>query len=708
MDQSDRGAPGQHSPGGTAALDRRGLATSSAGQAAKAEALTGGALISDAGTDQAAASDAGTDQAAASDAGTDQAAASDAGTDQAAASDALTGSPEARPGLRGIERPSSWPALRGIAARPAVRQLGLLLCYLGAGIVATWPRVTYLAGRLPASTDTASYVWGFWWVAHQVTHLGNPWSTHYLAAPVGVQLGYDTLMPLAGLLMAPVTLAFGPAATLNLLVIVLPGLLCYVMYRAARLWLPTQAGAVAAGAFFGLSTMVTQQDWYHLNIAMGELFLPMALEAAVRLQRRPGARQAVILGLVLGGAALVNQESAVLALILSGLALIPWLVRRPSAERLKPTALAGLTAVVVASPQAIAMAQQALAGGASTRPGVLAHWYATYGVAPTTLFAPSPRLASAGLTDVAALYHYGYPDEAVPTFGVVLSALAVLGAVVAWRRGSTRLLVLLWAGAVALALGPALRIGQRYYVPLAQAWHGTRLSAIMPFTWLVQVPGLAAFREADRFALLGIVPAALLAGCGMGWLLTRAKPVAVVAIALGILEAGYTSTGPVMPTTMAALDRPIAADHSGDIVVNVPFGLRGGLPVYGSRIPAAALLLATADGHPRAVSYTSWVPRTSIVGIAGHAFYARLVAAEHGGQSSAAQLRSARDDARRMRVGWVLLWRRKPLVNGYLASTGFYLAYRADGVTVYRADPLHGSSAPLAPGTTPEPPRVPR
>ena len=63
-----------------------------------------------------------------------------------------------------------------------------------------------------------------------------------------------------------------------------------------------------------------------------------------------------------------------------------------------------------------------------------------------------------------------------------------------------------------------------------------------------------------------------------------------------------------MSTALPALDRPIAADHSGSIVLDLPFGLRGGLPLYGKPVSAQPLLLATADGHPRAISYTSWVP----------------------------------------------------------------------------------------------------
>ena len=121
-------------------------------------------------------------------------------------------------------------------------------------------------------------------------------------------------MPLPGLLMTPVTLAFGPSASYNLLVILCPGLLCYAMYRAARLWLPTQLGAIAAGAFFGLSAMLAWQDWYHLNIALGALFLPLALEAAVRLRRpRRCARRPWSCGVVLGAAVLTDSESAVLA-----------------------------------------------------------------------------------------------------------------------------------------------------------------------------------------------------------------------------------------------------------------------------------------------------------------------------------------------------------------------------------------------------------
>jgi hypothetical protein len=53
----------------------------------------------------------------------------------------------------------------------------------------------------------------------------------------------------------------------------------------------------------------------------------------------------------------------------------------------------------------------------------------------------------------------------------------------------------------------------------------------------------------------------------------------------------------------------------------------------------------------------------------------------HAGRRAAAAIFR---DARRMRVGWAIVWKRTPLVYGYLRQVGFRYGYRADGVNVYR------------------------
>ena len=342
---------------------------------------------------------------------------------------------------------------------PVLFHLTLLACYLLAGVVASWPRPSYLAGRIPATVDQSSYVWSFWWVAHQIAHLGNPWFTSHMAAPVGTQLGYDTLMPLAGAVLAPVTWLAGPSAAYNLLTILAPGLCCYAAYRAARLWLSTQLGAITAGALYGLATMLLYQDWYHINIAAGAVFLPLALEAAIRLRRRPRLRTAIVLGAVIGAGALVNQESAVIAAVVALAVLVDWLVRDRSLAHLGLAAVAGLAAVVVASPQIIAMAAQLRGGAADVSAHTLASWDMAFGAPLTTLFTPSPRLSGYGLGGLAHLYQFSQPREGIPTFGVMLPLLALLGLAVNWRRRSAWLLAIGWLLAAALALGPFLIVG---------------------------------------------------------------------------------------------------------------------------------------------------------------------------------------------------------------------------------------------------------
>ena len=617
----------------------------------------------------------------------------------------------ARPGLR------SWPGW--------LRQLLLVGAYLAAGIAVTWPRAAFLAqGRLPAVNDVAGYVWNLWWVAHQVVHLANPWSTGQMAAPAGLQLGFDTTMPLAGLVLTPVTLLFGPSATFSVLTIAAPGLLCYVMYRAARLWL-SAPGAVAAGALFGLSAMLDWQVWFHLNIGLGMLFLPLTLETAVRLRRCPGWRAGVALGLVLGASVLVNQESAVTAVILAAAIMLPWAARQAAGWRAAAAgraaawraagslAIAGLTAVVIASPQLAAMFRQASAGGAAISSGALTRTYLLYGAPLPTLFAPSPRLASFGVPSPG--YAYQQPSEGVATFGLVLTVLAVTGLVIGWRQRQARWLGLLWLGCAALALGPVLYLGNPVsgpsgvtctrprcaeLIPLATTWHGVRLSAVLPYTWLVRVPGLADLREADRLALVGLMGAAVLAGLAVDRLSQRDRTRGLLSLAaavtvLAIAEAGWSAPGrATMPTALPALDGPIAADHSGSVVVDVPWGLRGGLPLVGEPIAAPALVLATADGHPRPISYTSWVPATTIKTMLSHAFYAGLNRAQHGQPSTPAQLSAARSDLGGLHVGWVVLWRSAMTANlspggsqavaSYLTQLGFRPAYSADGATVLR------------------------
>jgi len=440
----------------------------------------------------------------------------------------------------------------------------------------------------------------------------------------------------------------------------------------------------------------------------------VALEAAVRLRRNPRLWQAAILGAVLGASLLTDQQSAVLVAILAAAVLLPWLLTRRApdgaagegAERttdwrtkLTATAVAVGVALVVASPQIIAMAAQTRSGGAAYSLQQVAQYYTTSSSYLPGLFQPSPRVVGVGLRFLKPVAYGGPIGDGIPTFGLVLTVVAVIGLVVSWRRRSARLLALLWLGCAVLALGSTLRLGNHTFVPFTEVWKGVRVSAIMPFTWFVQLPGMAGFREATRFTMLGLVPAALLAGAGVEWLRARSRWLLVPVLLLGLLEAGWggdasvgavwsgTRAPAVMRTALPALDRPIAADHSSSVVVDIPFGIRGGIPLpgEGSAFNPEDQVLATADGHPRAIAYLSRIPAPTLAMIRKNAFYLGLLRLEDAQNvSSPALLNAARLNARRLHIGWVLVWSQSPAVSSYLARTGFRFDYQADGVLVYR------------------------
>jgi hypothetical protein len=432
------------------------------------------------------------------------------------------------------------------------------------------------------------------------------------------------------------------------------------------------------------------------------MFLPLALEASVRLRRTPGTRQAVILGLVMGAAVLTDQESAVLAAIITALTLVPWLLRGPSRAKLRPAALAVGAGILVGGAQIAAMLREVAGGGLSIAAHTLAVSYKQYGMGLPGMFTPSPRVADFGLSVLATPFWHSRDNEQMPMFGAVVTVLAAGGLIAAWRRRRAWQLAALWLGCAALALGSSLWIGNVQYLPLLAWWHNVRVSNLMPYTWFIQIPGLSSFREADRLAILGLVPAALLAGTAVDWLRRRARPrtvlVAALAVVAGlsVLEAGYSglkwpSGQPkigVIGTSYAALDRPIAADHSGSIVVDLPFGIRGGIPVYGLGFYPKALIMATADGHPRAIGYVSRLPMPTMNAMEAHPFYRYLVGAQHGVHITAAHLQAARRDLQRMKVGWVVVWRRNPNVQAsvlpFLRNVGLQFDYRAGSVLVYR------------------------
>jgi hypothetical protein len=138
-----------------------------------------------------------------------------------------------------------------------------------------------------------------------------------------------------------------------------------------------------------------------------------------------------------------------------------------------------------------------------------------------------------------------------------------------------------------------------------------------------------------------------------------------------------------MASTLPLLDRAISRDPTKSIVVDVPYGLRGGVGITGQPIAPSALLIATHDMHPRSIAYTAWVSKAANKGIATHAFYRYLYVVQRSGlpYPSPSRLAAARADLKRLNVGWVIEWRnvwtdhhqwgRYKRLTKYLTDVGF-------------------------------------
>jgi len=205
------------------------------------------------------------------------------------------------------------PPRRGAAwRRPWVVAL-LACCAVAALFVAgVW---THLGTRwLGYAGDPQQSTWFLRWTPWAVGHGVNPLLTDHIAYPEGANLMWNSATQLLGLVMAPVTLAFGPVVAYNLalaLVIALGGFACWAALRRVG---GLGMGAALLGAlFYEVSPYVSAHALGQLNLSAcmaPPLVLLLVHEALVRQEWSP-RRAGLLLGLVCVGQAFVSEEMLV-------------------------------------------------------------------------------------------------------------------------------------------------------------------------------------------------------------------------------------------------------------------------------------------------------------------------------------------------------------------------------------------------------------
>ncbi|MHB1533282.1 MAG: glycosyltransferase family protein [Acidimicrobiales bacterium] len=180
------------------------------------------------------------------------------------------------------------------------RGAAIVAIYVVCAVIGYWHAWGHPAGVAVGggAGDQAQTMWYLRWVPWALAHGQNPLFTVWANYPLGVNLLAQTSVLALGLVVAPVTLLWGPVAAFNVSLtaaFVLSAGAAYLLCRRFTSWRPA---AFAGGLLYGFSPYMVGQGVGHLNLVfvpIPPLILLALHELMVRQQRSP-LRVGVALG----------------------------------------------------------------------------------------------------------------------------------------------------------------------------------------------------------------------------------------------------------------------------------------------------------------------------------------------------------------------------------------------------------------------------
>ena len=390
----------------------------------------------------------------------------------------------------------------------------MALGYAALAVLFTWPLAAHLDSGLVSPLDPLDSVWrvaqGQRQLLHDPLHLFDanifyPYARSYL---------FDELLLGAALLTLPLHLFTGnPILIYNLAILGTFVLSALGMHALARHLGCGTAGAIVAGVSYAFAPFHLDH-LPHLGLLSGQYF-PLIILLLDRAFAAPRWREAIALGLLLALQALSAQYYALYLIFVVGgfvaLRLIQGAGRRqfPAWRVWARLLAAGVLAAILVLP--VAVAYRSVQGEFSFERSLDENVLYSANLASFVTTDERNRLWGEPTAPLREAGRYSPERNAFP--GLLVLALALVGAIVAWRRWLGQYLILLGLGAAVLALGPVLQLTGD---PASRIW--TR----MPYGFLYfHLPGFDSMRVPARFNILYGLAVAALAGIGLHWLLTR-------------------------------------------------------------------------------------------------------------------------------------------------------------------------------------------
>jgi len=191
-------------------------------------------------------------------------------------------------------------------------------------------------------------LWEVSWEHYALLHGLNPFFSHAMFVPGGLNLGMNTATPLLGFATTPLALFLGPVTILNLIAVAampLSAISAFFVLRRWKVWLPAAAiGGLVYG--FGPNTVGQNLD---LHIYLTFIPIPPLIAATMVsiVQRRAISwRLGLLLGVLFSAQYLIMPEVAAYVIILGVAAIAFAAIRRPALARelAKPVAATTLIA----------------------------------------------------------------------------------------------------------------------------------------------------------------------------------------------------------------------------------------------------------------------------------------------------------------------------------------------------------------------------
>ena len=450
----------------------------------------------------------------------------------------LLGAVRPRPAAR-EERPGGW--------RRAAPWL-ILGGYLLAAVALTWHLWADPAGRAQVvpgngvSHDIDLFAWFIRYEATAIAHGRLPdLVTTALNAPQGVNLMWNTSFLLPGVVLAPLTLAVGPQATLTTVLTLGFAGSAAAMFWVLRRWGASLTAAALGGAVFGFSPAlrVAAVGHYHLQFAM---LLPLMIDALLRLLTGRGrpVRTGAWLGLLTAAQLFIAEEALALTAVAAVVIVAVLAAARPRAVpglvRGAVTGLATAAAVLAVTsgyPLWVQFHGPLAEHGSPWTPGHFRNRLGDFVNGPSGVLVHSQ-----------ATVHYlaGHPLRMVEYFaylGWPMLVVLLIAAVCFWRDLRVRAL------AVTFAVLEVFSLGSRTIVTHGLHYPG----ALLPWHYLQGLPLLSQSLP-NRFSLLadGAAAVVLAFSLDLAWGRARNPVPAEPAPA----EPGRAEQGPAGPDVAGA------------------------------------------------------------------------------------------------------------------------------------------------------------